>query len=172
MCVVNSGLTCESAWEFPRLSTDKVFLTEPPTVSDTETVAMSEVLKLDTRKHSKIYLTNDRLFMMCPIHVAFVLETKTWGKESTQSNYVVHHAYDTCRVVCINIDNTASLQAPKLPPDAIIETEKQEIIMALSDHHTQDAKAWSADYIKNKGDGVVILLHGPPGVGKTYTVGE
>lgn len=87
--MIHSGLTCESAWEFPRLSTDKVFPAEPPTVSDVNTVAMSEALKLDTRKHSQSYLTNDLLFMMCPIHVAFVLETKTWGKEVTQSNNVV-----------------------------------------------------------------------------------
>lgn len=89
MLVIYSGLTCESEWEFPRLSTDKVFPTEPPTVSDADTVAISEVLRLDTRKHSQSYLTNDRLFMMCPIHVAFVLETKTWGKKVTQSNCVV-----------------------------------------------------------------------------------
>jgi DNA polymerase III delta prime subunit len=27
-----------------------------------------------------------------------------------------------------------------------------------------------ADYIEEKGEGRVILLHGPPGLGKTYTV--
>lgn len=31
------------------------------------------------------------------------------------------------------------------------------------------AKAWNADYIDNKGKGLVVLLHGKPGVGKTYT---
>lgn len=29
-------------------------------------------------------------------------------------------------------------------------------------------KSWSADFIKNKGEGRVFLLHGSPGVGKTY----
>jgi SpoVK/Ycf46/Vps4 family AAA+-type ATPase len=28
---------------------------------------------------------------------------------------------------------------------------------------------WTADYIENKGKGLVFLLHGKPGVGKTYT---
>lgn len=27
---------------------------------------------------------------------------------------------------------------------------------------------WTADFIKNKGDGQIFLLHGGPGVGKTY----
>lgn len=32
--------------------------------------------------------------------------------------------------------------------------------------------AWSADFIQGKGRGQIILLHGPPGVGKTCTAGE
>ena len=28
---------------------------------------------------------------------------------------------------------------------------------------------WSADFIGSKGEGQIFLLHGPPGVGKTYT---
>lgn len=31
------------------------------------------------------------------------------------------------------------------------------------------ARPWSADYIEDKGKGLVVLLHGKPGVGKTYT---
>lgn len=27
---------------------------------------------------------------------------------------------------------------------------------------------WAADFIENKGDGQIFLLHGSPGVGKTY----
>ena len=29
--------------------------------------------------------------------------------------------------------------------------------------------AWAADFIRSKGEGQIFLLHGPPGVGKTYT---
>lgn len=31
------------------------------------------------------------------------------------------------------------------------------------------ATVWNADYIDDKGKGLVLLLHGKPGVGKTYT---
>ena len=31
------------------------------------------------------------------------------------------------------------------------------------------ARPWTADYIEDKGKGLVVLLHGKPGVGKTYT---
>ena len=30
-------------------------------------------------------------------------------------------------------------------------------------------KSWSADTIEGKGEGQIFLLHGPSGVGKTYT---
>lgn len=49
------------------------------------------------------------------------------------------------------------------------------MIKALVQKHTFNgtgpAKAprnWGADYIESKGDGQVFLLHGGPGVGKTF----
>lgn len=31
---------------------------------------------------------------------------------------------------------------------------------------------WAADFIQGKGSGLIFLLHGKPGVGKTVTAGE
>lgn len=31
---------------------------------------------------------------------------------------------------------------------------------------------WTADFVKGKGNSQIFLLHGPPGVGKTFTAGE
>jgi DNA polymerase III delta prime subunit len=31
---------------------------------------------------------------------------------------------------------------------------------------------WAADFVKGKGNGLIFLLHGRPGVGKTCTAGE
>jgi hypothetical protein len=31
---------------------------------------------------------------------------------------------------------------------------------------------WRADFVQGKGQGLIFLLHGKPGVGKTYTAGE
>ncbi|KAK7741336.1 hypothetical protein SLS63_000889 [Diaporthe eres] len=33
----------------------------------------------------------------------------------------------------------------------------------------EKVKTWSADFVQGKGEGLTILLHGKPGVGKTYT---
>lgn len=32
-------------------------------------------------------------------------------------------------------------------------------------------KRWSADFVRGKGNGLIFLLHGKPGVGKTCTAG-
>lgn len=37
---------------------------------------------------------------------------------------------------------------------------------------TIERPAWSADFVKGKGNGMIFLLHGRPGVGKTYTAGQ
>ncbi|KUJ11463.1 P-loop containing nucleoside triphosphate hydrolase protein [Mollisia scopiformis] len=51
-----------------------------------------------------------------------------------------------------------------------MEESHLQIIRALSDSQIKSKPAWAADSIQNKGKGVIILLHGPPGVGKTYSV--
>jgi SpoVK/Ycf46/Vps4 family AAA+-type ATPase len=52
----------------------------------------------------------------------------------------------------------------------VLEDAHLKIIKALTASQTGTKPAWTADSIKNKGKGVIILLHGPPGVGKTYSV--
>jgi len=48
-----------------------------------------------------------------------------------------------------------------------------DILKALSrTHGNQAPSVWSADFIPGKGEGQIFLLHGPPGTGKTYTVGK
>lgn len=51
--------------------------------------------------------------------------------------------------------------------NVVMESAKQQIIKAIS--HSQN-HAWKLDFIQGKGEGQIVLLHGPPGVGKTYTV--
>jgi DNA polymerase III delta prime subunit len=35
-----------------------------------------------------------------------------------------------------------------------------------------DREPWSADFVKGKGNGLIFLLHGSPGTGKTCTAGQ
>lgn len=59
-----------------------------------------------------------------------------------------------------------------------VESAQQQLgAVRLNTVHKQVVKevssvAWSADFIKGKGEGLTFLLHGKPGVGKTYTAGK
>lgn len=48
----------------------------------------------------------------------------------------------------------------------------QSFIRVNQDGNTIDRPAWTADFVKGKGTGMTFLLHGRPGVGKTYTAGQ
>ena len=57
----------------------------------------------------------------------------------------------------------------------VMSDEKKILIKALVHQYTDHAASggkvatpWSADFIRNKGEGQIFLLHGSPGVGKTY----
>ncbi|KAF4843503.1 Protein MSP1 [Colletotrichum siamense] len=105
-------------------------------------------LWLDPTKDSRDSLTAGHKSIICPVVAGFTLPAKTW--------------------VSAHVGNIRDLAKEEVP-EAIVSGEKLKIIKALAERQ-MSAKPWSADYIKNKGEGVVILLHGPPGVGKTYTV--
>lgn len=53
----------------------------------------------------------------------------------------------------------------------ILPQEEKDTILALAKVYT-DEKFEFEDFIKGKGRGMIILLHGEPGVGKTLTAGE
>ena len=62
----------------------------------------------------------------------------------------------------------------------VMEEERRRLIKALAKnyqlgtHPISEAvyKPWAADFVAGKGEGKIFLLHGKPGVGKTYTAGS
>lgn len=76
-------------------------------------------------------------------------------------------------VACCNdvVFNTSAIDS------LVMKEERKSVIKSLVHRYTAgDApaggtpatKPWTADFIKNKGEGQIFLLHGSPGVGKTY----
>lgn len=51
----------------------------------------------------------------------------------------------------------------------VLNAEKKDLIQSLVKTHLSDTGNSSADLIEGKGNGLVILLHGGPGTGKTLT---
>ncbi|KAJ0109953.1 P-loop containing nucleoside triphosphate hydrolase protein [Diaporthe amygdali] len=51
----------------------------------------------------------------------------------------------------------------------VLDPEKKDLIQALVQNHLANTVSNSADLIEGKGNGLIILLHGGPGTGKTLT---
>lgn len=51
----------------------------------------------------------------------------------------------------------------------VLNSDKKDLIQSLVKNHLADTGNSSADLIEGKGNGLVILLHGGPGTGKTLT---
>jgi SpoVK/Ycf46/Vps4 family AAA+-type ATPase len=51
----------------------------------------------------------------------------------------------------------------------VLKSQKKELIKALVTVHIADGSASTTDIIEGKGKGLIILLHGGPGTGKTLT---
>ena len=62
----------------------------------------------------------------------------------------------------------------------VMSDERRGMIKALAadyahkspDNSTSAFRPWAADFVEAKGEGKIFLLHGKPGVGKTYTAGR
>ena len=62
----------------------------------------------------------------------------------------------------------------------VMPDERRNLIKALAQPYRQKGdpnnpstfKPWTADFVASKGEGKIFLLHGRPGVGKTYTAGS
>ena len=51
----------------------------------------------------------------------------------------------------------------------VLKPQKKELIKALITIHVSSSASMTSDIIEGKGKGLVILLHGGPGTGKTLT---
>ena len=45
------------------------------------------------------------------------------------------------------------------------------ILKSLAESFARRSEMWTADFVEGKGNGLIFLLHGAPGVGKTFTAG-
>ncbi|KAM0563591.1 hypothetical protein ACHAPJ_001315 [Fusarium lateritium] len=103
-------------------------------------------------------LTWHQMFLCPTIIPAFVFRTRTWEKLHV-------HSFSEPK---FNGQMIESL---------VMEPEKLKRLKALAQSFSRIDKdgqklvhpAWSADFVKGKGQGLIFLLHGRPGVGKTCT---
>lgn len=63
--------------------------------------------------------------------------------------------------------------------DLVMDQARVKMLKALAKSYIRvnkrgnpiEHEPWAADFVKGKGNGLIFLLHGKPGVGKTVTAG-
>ena len=126
--------------------------------------------EIDPKKKSDP--SSHQYLLMASHMFAFVLRDRQFGI----LHYIPHHATQADMVA--DIVEVDGLNDPLFIVDAItrlvMNESKKSIIKAIAKTYTDTdgGSMFNADFIQGKGEGQVLLLHGPPGTGKTKTAGE
>ncbi|KAK7961913.1 P-loop containing nucleoside triphosphate hydrolase protein [Apiospora aurea] len=116
-------------------------------------------------------------YLLCPPFVrVFVFRTRAWGKiRPWTSCYGGVADSETERVHVKNLADPVFDE--EMVNNLIIDKKKKLTLISLAKCFARRNRAeetipkpmWSADFVEGKGTGLVFLLHGKPGVGKTLT---
>jgi hypothetical protein len=107
---------------------------------------------IETKSGETLHLSEEN-HLMCYDRVAgFSLTTKTWG--------------------LFMVDKIEEIKFNPTAFDKLVLAEEKKAMIAALVRSGQGSAVKFDDMIKGKGKGIIFLLHGPPGVGKTFTAGE
>ncbi|PTB58279.1 hypothetical protein M431DRAFT_479776 [Trichoderma harzianum CBS 226.95] len=124
------------------------------------------------------YVTDEELVIMSYRVFGFVLRNRKWAKLDLTYMTAIHAPEASAVLADERARNSTDNKKPKTAFDRlVIEKEHRSMIVSLVAQHFRDKKSSSGqqqqfDIVKGKaftGKGLILLLHGAPGVGKTST---
>jgi hypothetical protein len=123
-------------------------------------------------------LDDETYYLLPPTIYAYVFKTRTWGKEDICKRQA---QLLTLFIEKLKVDNFSPPVFDQTIIDKLVmDDARLTMIKSLAASHIRQNKkgellkqpAWQADFVEGKGKGHIFLLHGKPGVGKTYTAGK
>ena len=117
--------------------------------SGKDTPAESEGIEDKGKRNENLKpLTDDECMLAAPRVMGFDLHEKEW--------------------CLVNVDDIHDPEWNDHPYDnLVLKEEQKKLLMAFADNQVRNTGF--DDFVKHKGEGTIILLAGPPGVGKTLT---
>ncbi|KAF2432110.1 P-loop containing nucleoside triphosphate hydrolase protein [Tothia fuscella] len=101
----------------------------------------------------------DHHYFLCPVEIpAFVFRTRTW--ENLHLSQFSDPQFEESMIKNLVMDSDR-LKTIKALAKGFARVDRHEEQMS--------SESWAADFVKGKGNGLIFLLHGRPGVGKTCT---
>jgi hypothetical protein len=110
-------------------------------------------------------------FLCSPHFPAYVLKQREWGE---YYHVLLRTAFRllTCRAAYLWVEGFSHTEfKTTLMETLVVPSGTRQLLQSLCRKFT-GGPTWSADFVEGKGEGSIVLLHGKPGVGKTYTAGE
>ncbi|KAK7955718.1 uncharacterized protein PG986_004940 [Apiospora aurea] len=120
------------------------------------------------------YPDRDHRFLLCVgFLVGFALKPRTWG-EPIPGKFVTVAKLTVTEQLDVELCKPAKVNE-KAIETLVMPDERKRMIKAMVQKYTGpkstpgvSTRSWGADFIQTKGEGQIFLLHGGPGVGKTY----
>lgn len=114
-------------------------------------------------------MTDHMLFLCADFVPAYMLKHRKWSKSHLIQERAV--LWLTYIAVLLEVEGFSWPQfTSNLIQTLVIPSATRKLLQSLCLKFTSKS-TWSADFIEGKGEGNIVLLHGKPGVGKTYTAG-
>ncbi|KAL2837693.1 hypothetical protein BJY01DRAFT_40597 [Aspergillus pseudoustus] len=118
-------------------------------------------------------VTTDELVIMSYRVFGFILRTRKWAQLDLSYLTDVHRTRQG-PATPDKTDHNREVEEPNTFDSLVLNDKHKDMILSLIAQHFRDKKSTSGqreqvDIVRGKGKGLILLLHGAPGVGKTST---
>ncbi|THW39225.1 hypothetical protein D6D22_06384 [Aureobasidium pullulans] len=102
---------------------------------------------------------DDHMYFLCPqVVYCYMFKFRSWKLVDVSNLHPPQFAHDMIDTLVMD---------PKRI--TLLKSLSKSFMRQDMEDESQHSEPWSADYVKGKGNSQIFLLHGRPGVGKTYT---
>ncbi|KAJ4314293.1 hypothetical protein N0V94_006513 [Neodidymelliopsis sp. IMI 364377] len=134
---------------------------------DTPSIAAVErPLAAAVKDHISNRITDDEYLIMSDMVYGFVLRTRKWAQLNLAHISDVSYNSD---IFASTADQSSKKASKTAFDDLVLPPGHKEVILSLVAQHFRDEEHHEVDIFQGKGKGLILLLHGAPGVGKTST---